>query len=135
MTQTLSDKRVFVTGGASGIGRAIVIAFVERGARVAFCDVNETAARSLLEYYPQLIFYPADVTDAEVLNRVVNTVINPKSVIRISQCCMAVRNPLFFPIWKEMTALFLKTVPDKGYAFLLSCPNRLALISTHNGWS
>ena len=76
MTQTLSDKRVFVTGGASGIGRAIVIAFVERGARVAFCDVNETAARSLLERYPQLIFYPADVTDAEVLNRVVNTVIN-----------------------------------------------------------
>lgn len=76
MTQTFSDKRVFVTGGASGIGRAIVIAFVERGARVAFCDVNETAARSLLERYPQLIFYPADVTDAEVLNRVVNTVIN-----------------------------------------------------------
>ena len=36
MTQTFSDKRVFVTGGASGIGRAIVIAFVERGARVAF---------------------------------------------------------------------------------------------------
>ena len=59
----------------------------------------------------------------------------PKSVIRISQCCMALRNPLFFPIWKGMTALFLKTVPDTGYAFLLSCPNRLALISTHNGWS
>ena len=76
MTQTFSDKRVFVTGGASGIGRAIVIAFVERGARVAFCDVNETAARSLLECYPQLIFYPADVTAAEGLNRVVNTVIN-----------------------------------------------------------
>ena len=33
MTQTFSDKRVFVTGGASGIGRAIVIAFVERGRR------------------------------------------------------------------------------------------------------
>ena len=49
MTQTLSDKRVFVTGGASGIGRAIVIAFVELGARVAFCDGNETAARALLE--------------------------------------------------------------------------------------
>ena len=59
----------------------------------------------------------------------------PKSVIRISQCCMAVRNPLSFPIWKGMTALFLKTVPDKGYACLLSCPNKLALISIHNGWS
>lgn len=59
----------------------------------------------------------------------------PKSVIRISQCCMAVRNPLSFPIWKGMTALFLKTVQDKGYACLLSCPNKLALISIHNGWS
>ena len=59
----------------------------------------------------------------------------PKSVIRISQCCMAVRNPLSFPIWKGMTALFLKTVQDKGYACLLSCPNKLVLISIHNGWS
>ena len=42
----------------------------------------------------------------------------PKSVIRFFQCCMAVKNPLFFPIWKGMPALFLKTVPDKGYACL-----------------
>jgi NAD(P)-dependent dehydrogenase (short-subunit alcohol dehydrogenase family) len=35
--------RVLVTAGAAGIGRAIAGAFVEDGARVHVCDINETA--------------------------------------------------------------------------------------------
>jgi NAD(P)-dependent dehydrogenase (short-subunit alcohol dehydrogenase family) len=35
--------RVLVTAGASGIGRAIAEAFVEDGARVHVCDIDETA--------------------------------------------------------------------------------------------
>ena len=34
-------RRVFVTGGAGGIGKAIVRAFRSAGHRVAFCDRNE----------------------------------------------------------------------------------------------
>ena len=39
----LSGLRVLVTAGAAGIGRAIVDAFVEGGARVFTCDVDEAA--------------------------------------------------------------------------------------------
>ena len=34
-------RRVFVTGGAHGIGQAIVEAFVKEGDKVAFCDINK----------------------------------------------------------------------------------------------
>ncbi len=34
----------------------------------------------------------------------------PKSVIRISLCCMAVRNPLIFPKWTRMIVSFLTQI-------------------------
>lgn len=59
--------------------------------------------------------------------------IQPKSVIRISQCCMAMRNPLISPRWTGKTALFLKTLPDRGYACPLFCPNKPVLRLTRIG--
>ncbi|MCB8883867.1 SDR family oxidoreductase [Acidisoma cellulosilytica] len=41
--QVKPGLRVLVTAGASGIGRAIADAFVEDGAKVHVCDVNESA--------------------------------------------------------------------------------------------
>ena len=38
------EKRVFITGGASGIGKAIVKAFSNAGCRVAFCDIDSHIA-------------------------------------------------------------------------------------------
>src|SRR6266481_3894462 len=45
---SLARRTVLVTGGASGIGAAIVEAFCQQGARVAFLDRDETAAAKLL---------------------------------------------------------------------------------------
>ena len=46
---SLRGKSVFVTGGGSGIGAAIVEAFVDQGARVAFIDIAEEESRALCE--------------------------------------------------------------------------------------
>ena len=40
---SLRDKVVFVTGGASGIGRSIVEHFHDQGSRVAFVDLSSPA--------------------------------------------------------------------------------------------
>jgi NAD(P)-dependent dehydrogenase (short-subunit alcohol dehydrogenase family) len=46
---SLADKRVIVTGGGSGIGAALVEAFVLQGARVAFLDLDEVSSHALVD--------------------------------------------------------------------------------------
>ncbi len=67
------SKRVFITGGASGIGRGIVEHFVQAGATVAFCDIDReqgeiTAAEC------GATFLHADVCNAERLTGVMEEV-------------------------------------------------------------
>ncbi len=46
---SLRGRRVFITGGGTGIGAAMVSAFVEQGALVAFVDVAEAESRALAD--------------------------------------------------------------------------------------
>src|SRR4051812_30112258 len=47
MDLSANGKRVLVTAGAAGIGRAIAQTFVDHGARVHVCDVDDAALKSL----------------------------------------------------------------------------------------
>jgi NAD(P)-dependent dehydrogenase (short-subunit alcohol dehydrogenase family) len=62
--QGLEEKRVLVTGGASGIGAATVKRFVEEGAIVAILDRDEVGCRRMQEEVPELAeVIHADVSD------------------------------------------------------------------------
>ena len=63
MDLNLTDTRVIITAGASGIGLVTARAFVEEGARVAVCDVDAEALSALSETDPTLYARRADVTD------------------------------------------------------------------------
>jgi NAD(P)-dependent dehydrogenase (short-subunit alcohol dehydrogenase family) len=59
----LKDKTALVTGGTSGIGRAVVKRFIAEGAQVMFCGRNEAAGRALAAEHPGVaLFVRADVT-------------------------------------------------------------------------
>jgi NAD(P)-dependent dehydrogenase (short-subunit alcohol dehydrogenase family) len=62
-------RRVLVTAGASGIGRAIVDALVEAGAEVHTCDVDGAALAALREALPSVGTTPADVADDAAVDR------------------------------------------------------------------
>ncbi len=61
----LHDKVAVVTGGASGIGRAMVRRFAAEGARVVVADLSEEGAAAAEEVGG--LFVAADVTDPEAV--------------------------------------------------------------------
>ena len=75
---SLKDKVVFVSGGGSGIGAAIVEGFVRQGAKVGFVDIDEAASNSLLQKLevpgPAPHFIRCDVRDIEQLRVAIATV-------------------------------------------------------------
>lgn len=68
---SLAGKVIFITGGASGIGAAVVEAFHAQGARPAFVDMADAAGRALAARLPGAWFRRCDVTDAHDLERAV----------------------------------------------------------------
>lgn len=60
----LQNKRVLITGGASGIGAATVARFVEEGARVVVLDRDEAGCQNIAAAHPNLTgTIAADVSD------------------------------------------------------------------------
>jgi 3-oxoacyl-[acyl-carrier protein] reductase len=63
VTGALGDRRALVTGGASGIGRAIAEAFVAEGARVVLLDRDSTVAKQAARDVGAAGSVGADVAD------------------------------------------------------------------------
>ncbi len=66
LTVDFPPRRVYVTGGASGIGAAIVKAFCDAGCKVAFCDKDTKNGPSTAQRCGAQ-FHPLDVTDTSAL--------------------------------------------------------------------
>jgi NAD(P)-dependent dehydrogenase (short-subunit alcohol dehydrogenase family) len=69
VNQPFKDQVALVTGAASGIGRAIALAFAEASARLWLSDIDQAAGEQTLqmvrEYSTDAEFMPADVTQPE----------------------------------------------------------------------
>ncbi len=74
----LENKRIFITGGANGIGRGLVQAFCRQQAKVVFCDVNDINAEKLCcemkDYSCRYI--KTDVSDANELKATLDTLLS-----------------------------------------------------------
>ena len=77
---SLRGKRVFITGGGTGIGEAMVISFAEQGAQVAFVDIARDASMALIRRvkeagYPEPLFRQCDITDIAALQNTMSDMV------------------------------------------------------------
>ena len=72
---SLDGRSVFVSGGASGIGEAIVRAFAAQRAKIGFVDIAEEAGRrladELAEGHAAVWFEACDITDTPAFQRAI----------------------------------------------------------------
>lgn len=79
MDDSLQNKVVLVTGGASGIGRVTALALAQAGAKVVLADVDEAGgeatARLIQERGSEALFVKTDVGDAAAVQSLMQTII------------------------------------------------------------
>lgn len=80
----LQNKVTLITGGAAGIGKATALRFVEEGAKVVICDVNQEAGEALLkELGPAASFHKINVADRKEVQAWIDSVIAQYSRIDV----------------------------------------------------
>jgi D-xylose 1-dehydrogenase len=85
---SLVDRVVLITGGGSGIGAALVEAFHDQGARVAFVDIDESASQALVARLHERgghapFFHRCDLTDIESLRATIAATSAALGTIRV----------------------------------------------------
>jgi meso-butanediol dehydrogenase/(S,S)-butanediol dehydrogenase/diacetyl reductase len=71
----LSGKRVIITGGGTGIGKAITQRFVEEGAKVLITGRRKDRLEEAVQGLANAIVYPADLTSKEGPTQIVQEAI------------------------------------------------------------
>ena len=90
MSFDFTGKRVLVTGGTRGIGRAAVQAFITAGARVAVNGRTETSTLSAIASLGNAIAAPGDVARAEDCRRIVTTAVDAMGGLDVLVNCAGI---------------------------------------------
>src|SRR5947209_3945494 len=115
---SLANRVVVVTGGASGIGEAIVEAFAMQQAQVVFLDIQDDAAARLIERVRGAggaapIYRHCDLTDIEALQKTAEEVLtlHPESDVLVNNAGNDMRHAVeevTSTLWDELMAVNLK---------------------------
>ncbi len=84
----LKSKRIFITGGGSGIGASIVEHFCEQGSEVYFVDINLIETKKLLKKikknkFRSPTFLECNLLDIKKLEKIIKKIMSTKGAINV----------------------------------------------------
>jgi NAD(P)-dependent dehydrogenase (short-subunit alcohol dehydrogenase family) len=142
----ISGKVAVVTGGGSGIGRAVCRRFAQAGARVVVTDVNEQAARAVAEEIAGLAV-PCDVGregDVQRLVRSSQSALGPIDLFFSNAGIATGGDPIATPneVWERQWAVnfmahvyavraVLPGMLERGSGYLLHTSSMAGILSSH----
>jgi 2,3-dihydroxy-2,3-dihydrophenylpropionate dehydrogenase len=111
----LDGKTVLVTGGGSGIGRGVVDAFVEEGARVAVLDISAEKLQALsADHGDAVATVEGDATELDANQRAVAATVEAFGGLDTLVCCQGVWD--YFTSIVDLPAEQLAASFDELYA-------------------
>lgn len=97
MAFDFTNKTIIVTGGANGIGLEVVHGIVEGGGKVAILDINEEAARQVVEELGEgNFFFKADMSSSKEVRQAIQNAIKESGKIDGLVNCAGVVSTLPF---------------------------------------
>jgi len=87
------DKKIWITGASSGIGRSLAIKFANEGWKVAASARRENLLNELSNKYPNIESFPLDVTNINKCNSVFKEIIEKFENIEICVFGTGIHDP------------------------------------------
>jgi len=89
----MNKKTIWITGGSTGIGKALAIKFANEGWNVAISARRENLLKEISEMYENIHSFPLDVTDKNRCNEVFNDIKNKFNEVDICFFSTGTWNP------------------------------------------
>ena len=89
----MNKKTIWITGGSTGIGKALAIKFANEGWNVAISARRENLLKEISERYENIHSFPLDVTDKNKCNEVFNDIKNKFNEVDICFFSTGTWNP------------------------------------------
>lgn len=118
MNGRVSNKVAFVTGGASGLGEAMVRLLVAEGARVVLADIDEARGEAIAaeigDHGQKAFFLKLDVTDEEAWDRAMDETVRRFGKLNVLVNNAGIAPPgdmeMPFALWRKVLAVNLDGV-------------------------
>lgn len=92
----LEGKRAILTGAASGIGAVVAGRFLDAGAEVAVCDIDDRSLETFSKQHPKAHVFQCDVRDPEAVERTLEGMKAALGAVDILVNCAGTAGPTAF---------------------------------------